>query len=79
MKKKAIIIILSTLTAWLSVFVVDYVRVLSEQSPIFCIEMQECHYTGLGYAFDQYPHPITGKTEFVMYLFGKMAWNNVTN
>ncbi len=80
MKKKTIIItVLSILIAWFAVLTVDYVSVIQEMAPIFCIETQDCHYTGLGYAFDRYPHPITGKMEFVMYLFGKMAWNNVTN
>lgn len=79
MKKKTIITILSILLLWFAIWQVDYARVILEKTPVFCIKTQDSHYKGLGYAFDIYPHPITGDPEYAAYVFGEMVGSNFTN
>ena len=67
-KRKArilVFILLFFIAAWFTFFIVDTKRVSDEKEPLFCIETSENHFTGLGYSFDIYPHPITGKSEYV--------------
>ena len=64
---------------WCCIWGLDYMRVLGENEPIFCVEMDKNHYVGVGYSFETYKHPVTEKVEFVAYILGIMVDNNFTN
>lgn len=76
--KKVIIATLSVILIWVAAFAVDYFRVIREKKPVFCIGNSNV-YSGLGYEYELIVHPITGKQEYVMYLFGEIIKSNVTN
>lgn len=63
---------------WAAVIFVDYGRAVTGEYPIFCIG-NDGHYRGLGYSYDMYPHPVTGKVEYCFYLFGLEMESNFTN
>lgn len=79
MNKIIIAGILSVLLVWLCVGAVDYASVLKGRKPMFCIEISDGHYAGLGYSFDIITHPITGKNEYVFSLFGNTMESDITN
>ncbi len=64
---------------WCFMWGFDYMRVLGEKVPIFCIEMDKNHYIGVGYSFETYTHPVTEKVEFAAYILGILVDNNFTN
>lgn len=78
-KRKIIIMTVAiVLFLWAAVGLVDYGRAVNGNYPIFCIN-NNGHYQGLGYSYDMYPHPITGKVEYSFYLFGCQMESNFTN
>ncbi len=78
-RRKVVWAIILLLFIWLGMWVVDDMRIYDEKRPIFCIETTEGHFVGLGYSFDTYKHPITGKLEYTSYFFGALRDSNVTN
>ena len=81
-RKKVIKILIIMLILWLGVFVVDWFTVaFLGHTPIFCIKSKddETHFSGLGYAYDAYPHPISGKFEYCQYVFGFVTRSTFTN
>lgn len=82
MKKKILFIVLAVIIVWISLLVVDNLRVAKyEQNPLFCIETDNGsnHYAGLGYSFDIYSHPITGEFQYGLNIFGISVKSTFTN
>ena len=77
--KMALQIIAGLLILWFSIGITDYCCVSNEKRPIFCIELSEGEYYGLGYSFDTFPHPFTGKIEYTYYILGFKIESNFTN
>lgn len=80
--KKAAKIIIAIIIAYIIIFITDFTLVLNEKNPVFCIiksskETDLCH--GLGYTYEITPHPITGKREYTLFIFGQAVSSNVTN
>lgn len=81
MKKALCIIAIFLFAGWLSICIVDFVRINSFEKPLFCIATQTAddggsgRYVGLGYSFDikgnflpedEFP----GITSFTAHIFG---------
>ena len=80
MKKKRFIIAICIIVFLIILFYfTDLSRVNNEERPVFCIEVSEDHFVGLGYSYFIYPHPITGKLEYVHKILGFEVENNITN
>ena len=80
MKKKRFIIAICIIVFLIILFYfTDSSRVNNEERPVFCIEVSENHFVGLGYSYFIYPHPITGKLEYVHKILGFEVENNITN
>ena len=80
MKKKRFIIAICIIVLLIILFYfTDLSRVNNEERPVFCIEVSENHFVGLGYSYFIYPHPITGKLEYVHKILGFEVENNITN
>ena len=80
MKKKIIYGILAVVLVWGIVFAADFVTVSGlERRPVFCVQTKGSHYVGLGYAYDAYPHPINGRWEYALTVFGDMVICTFTN
>ncbi|MDO5558943.1 MAG: hypothetical protein Q4F95_05035 [Oscillospiraceae bacterium] len=77
--KKITVIILIVILLWLVMFIVDYLRVVSEKAPVFCVQTKDGCYTGAGYSYEMYPHIITGKKEYSLSFFGRIIKSNYTN
>ena len=69
------------LIAWFCFFVVDYCSVVfNGKPPIFCVgDTTDSHYVGIGYSYDVYPHPITGKVEYQLSVLGSSIESTFTN
>lgn len=86
-KRKIVYSVFAVILLWICAGIIDFLRVHNQEKPIFCIQAQRfkdenhssSHYTGLGYSFDTYKHPITGNIEFIFYLFSVEVDNNMTN
>lgn len=80
-RKKAFKIVLLILLLWITLFTVDWLTVVFfDHSPIFCIEnTDESQYTGLGYSYVVYPHPINGEFEYCLSIFGLEVNSTFTN
>lgn len=79
---KAFKIALASLLVWVCILTVDLVRVGMENRPIFCVEAEKgngAEYWGIGYMFETYPHLVTWKNEFALYIFGQPVMSNFTN
>ena len=80
MKKKRFIIAICIIVFLIILFYfTDSSRVNNEERPVFCIEVSEDHFVGIGYSYFIYPHPITGKLEYVHKILGFEVENNITN
>jgi len=80
MKKKRFIIAICIIVILIILFYfIDSSKVNNEERPVFCIEVSEDHFVGLGYSYFIYPHPITGKLEYVHKILGFEVENNITN
>lgn len=80
MKKKRFIIAICIIVFLIILFYfTDLSRVNNEERPVFCIEVSENHFVGLGYSYFIYPHPIKGKLEYVHKILGFEVENNITN
>ena len=78
-KKRLIIAVVIVITIWLSLFIADFIRVAGfEKNPLFAFS-EESHFTGAGYSYDIYRHPVTGRYEYALYLFGIPVTSNFTN
>lgn len=78
-KKKIIKCGIFVVLLWCFIWGCDYMRVLDEKIPIFCMEVEKNHYIGIGYSFETYEHPVTEKVEFAAYILGRMVDNDFTN
>lgn len=74
-------IILLIILLWITVFAVDWLTVTSfAHPPIFCVrDTENSHYTGLGYSYDAYTHPVNGEFEYRLVIFGSEAVSTFTN
>lgn len=84
MKKKnpvviTLCIVAAVLLLWFAAGFTDYAMAESGKAPVFCIEQKDGVYVGLGYSYEMYPHLITGKNEYALYLFGNLIKSNFTN
>jgi len=81
LRRKALKTILIVLLLWLSIFFVDWFTVSCfDHAPIFCVKDDEWnHYTGVGYSYDAYHHPINGRFEYCLYVFGIDIKSTFTN
>lgn len=80
MAKKVIKIAVIVLLLWIVIFTVDFITVACfNYSPIFCIKNEETHFSGLGYSYVAYPHPISGEYQFCLYIFGFETVSTFTN
>ncbi len=78
--KRICIVIVVLLMLWAAAFATDYFRVITlGKRPVFCLETSENCYHGLGWQVELCPHPITGKDEYCISLFGKYIESNITN
>ena len=79
--KKALKILLIVLLLWIGIFTADLITVVGfDHSPIFCIESKDkSHFTGLGYSYDAYKHPISGDFEYCLYIFSLKIKSTFTN
>ncbi len=81
MRSRIIKVLLVVLVLWIGFFSVDLITVTRfDHNPIFCIKKPEkSHFTGLGYSYDAYLHPITGEFEYCLYIFGQTAKSTFTD
>ena len=81
MRKRVLKIILGVLLLWIAIFSVDWVTVACfDRAPIFCVKDGESgHFTGLGYSYDAYPHPISGEFQYCLYVFGVSTISTFTD
>lgn len=81
--KKVLIIIFAVLALWGCLLGFDWYRVTvsDAHTPVFSIRFnpEKHHYTGLGYSFDVYDHPVTGYSEYAFYLFGNLVTSTFTD
>ena len=79
--KRIFIIVGIVIFLWLAVFAVDCIAVAGFGCPpIFCVKnTDEARYCGLGYSYVVSPHPVSGKTEYCMYIFGNEVRSTFTN
>ena len=80
-RKRIIRIAGLALLLWLGAFALDCFAVSClHRSPVFCVQHQEeTHFSGLGYSFDAYAHPISGAHAYVIYVFGCELTSTMTN
>lgn len=80
-RKRIIRIAGLALLLWLGAFALDCFAVSClHRSLVFCVQHQEeTHFSGLGYSFDAYAHPISGAYEYVIYVFGCELTSTMTN
>lgn len=80
-RKRIIRIAGLALLLWLGAFALDCFAVSClHRSPVFCVQHQEeTHFSGFGYSFDAYAHPISGAYEYVIYVFGCALTSTMTN
>lgn len=76
--KTVLVCIIGVIALWVGVFCTDYVRVLQEKAPVFCVH-NGAAYTGAGYSFEIASHPVTGQAEYALYIFGCYVRGNSTN
>ena len=81
MRRKALKIILGVLLLWFAIFTVDWVTVSRfDRAPIFCVKDDDWnHFSGVGYSYDAYPHPISGEFQYCLYVFGVATKSTFTN
>lgn len=80
-RKRIIRIAGLALLLWLGAFALDCFAVSClHRSPVFCVQHQEeTHFSGLGYSFDAYAHPISGAYAYVIYVLGCELTSTMTN
>ena len=71
-------IIFTLVIIWLLIGLFDFMLVINDHAPIFCIKTNDT-YQGLGYSCSVYAHPITDHTEHYFSIFGKIVNSTVTN
>lgn len=76
--KTALAIVSAVVFLWALIVFADYGRVVTGNKPFFCISSGG-FYRGLGYCYEIYPHPVTGKDEHCFYLFGREIESAFTN
>lgn len=78
-KKRILISLAVVVCAWFVVGLTDYMLVLNDRKPVFCIN-DKYEYTGLGYKFEIYKRLSDArKHEYSYYIFGFLIESNVTN
>ncbi len=81
-KHKVLNVIVCIIAVWVLIWCYDMYRVdIKEDLPACCFETPKGsgHYVGAGYSFDIYDHPITGKQEFALYVFGNEIKSTFTD
>ncbi len=78
-KKRFLISLIVIVCAWFSAGLTDYLLVLNDRRPVFCVnDMYE--YFGLGYRFEICKKLNDTHTfEYSYYIFGILVDNNITN
>ena len=76
--KRILISAAAALLLWAVVWLTDFICVVSGNYPVFCVRDESC-FSGLGYSYEVYPHPIMGEREFALYAFGQPVFSNFTN
>ena len=66
------------LAIWILIALIDFGAAISGYSPIFCIK-SDSYYQGFGYSYVISAHPITGKSEYCLYIFGCPVMSDFTN
>ncbi len=65
---------------WMFCFAVDYCSVKIQGKPVFCTVQEESGtYVCPGYSYRVYKHPITGRNEFILEMFGEEEVCTLTN
>ena len=65
---------------WMFCFAVDYCSVKIQGKPVFYTVQEESGtYVCSGYSYRVYKHPITGRNEFILELFGEELVCTLTN
>ncbi len=78
-KKRLLISLTVVICAWFVVGLTDYMLVLNDRKPVFCIN-DKYEYTGLGYKFEIYKKlNETRKYEYAYYIMGFLIENNFIN
>lgn len=78
-KKRFLTFFLSIICAWFAIGLTDYLLVLNDRRPIFCLN-DKYEYSGLGYKFEIYKKLTdTRKYEYSYYIFGFLVESNATN
>ena len=84
---KALIAAGAVLLLWIGAFFIDYARVVSEKTPLFCFKTESgmafAEYSGLGYGFVlEYTYPVypgPRVQSYVLYIFGIEKENTLIN
>lgn len=78
-KKRLLTFFLSIICAWFAIGFTDYLLVLNDRLPIFCIN-EKYEFIGLGYKFEICKRLTdTRKYEYSYYIFGFLIESNATN
>ena len=64
---------------WMFGFAVDYCSVKLQGEPVFCSVQEEETYVCSGYSYRVYKHPVTGRNEYTLELFGEEVVCTITN
>ncbi len=64
---------------WMFCFGVDYCSVKLQGKPVFCSVQEEGTYVCSGYSYRVHKHPVTGRNEFILELFGEEVVCTLTN
>ena len=76
--KITLVCVVGVIALWAAVFCTDCLRVLQEKTPVFCLR-DGTAYTGAGYSFEIARHPVTGRAEYALYIFGGYVGGNFTD
>lgn len=72
-------IVIAFLVFWWMLASLDFCLVAKfDADPLFCSKDKH-HFTGMGYSFDTYYHPVTREYQYAYYLFGHMVISTFTD
>ena len=77
--KLVICSVVAVILIYFSLGMTDFLLVINEGKPLFCVKDGESNYNGLGYSYIIYDHPITGKSEYAFYILGNLVQSTFTN
>ncbi len=64
---------------WMFCFGADYCSVNIQGKPVFCTVQEDGIYACSGYSYRVYKHPVTGRNEFILEVFGEEVVCTLTN